>query len=133
MGYAIERALVVPPLTASNADKPIIRTLVSVNNGMRLTENGKKPRVKGRSIRIVSAESARALYSNGYTELSPDMWVVGSLGVELILHILLSELAKGTRFETEELQGFVDFGNVESCKCQRQLKPGPQSTDARSV
>jgi len=44
---------------------------------------------------------------------APYAFAIGCLGVEVVLHVILGQLTKSSRIETEELEQFVEFRDVD--------------------
>lgn len=87
MAHVFECSFICPPLTAGNADESIIVALDPLDDAVRLSEHGPKPRGALCPVRIIR-----------------DPFTIGRFWVEFFLHVLLGELTEGTSFEANKLE-----------------------------
>ena len=118
MADADQRALVPfvsAPLATRHAHEPIIGPFFALDDPVRLSKNGQERGLHGCPIRKVSSrtgEHAGQIFALSHL---PNIGHVRRPRVEIVLHVLTSQLVEGARLHPKILQGFVYFG--ESLRC----------------
>jgi hypothetical protein len=97
----LQRALVSTPLGTLYTDQSIVFTLQFLNDSVALTEHTPESRVYRGTVRVIG---------NTFT--------IRCLWVEVLSHVLLSQLAEGAGFEAKELEHLVELGYV-GCYARR--------------
>lgn len=101
MTNILQRALVSAPLGTLYTDQSIVFAFQLLDDSVALTEHTPESRVHCGTVRVIG---------NTFT--------IGCLWVEVISHVLLSQLAEGAGFEAEEFEHLVELGYV-GCYARR--------------
>lgn len=95
MADPVERALILSPLAARNADQPIIRTLDTLDDLMRLPKSRQQVWVHLSAVAVVA-----------------HTFNIRRLWIEVLGHVLDRQLAEGARFEAEEVKDLINSREI---------------------
>jgi hypothetical protein len=99
MTNILQRALVSTPLSTLYTDQSIVFTFQFLNDSVTLTEHTPESRVHCGTVRVIG-----------------NTFAIGCLWVEVLSHVLLSQLAEGAGFKPEEFEHLVELGYVGCCE-----------------
>lgn len=115
MVHTDQSTLILAPLAASHAHKPVVRTLNALHNLVRAAEDGPYSRIHKCAVRVVPGRTPvrrAGRYVLVVKHRLPHTFQVWRLGIELLRHVFSSELAKSSSLKAEEFEHLVNLWEV---------------------